>query len=350
MSKQAETLPATAVVEYYVLNLLVLIGLQVTAFVAVFAGLFLVRKRSAAWVQDEDQSVRALGLVVKRPFSAGLLLTVLVEAIYHPNAPQGLVNAAWYLMLIPLLRLIPGIIAPKHKPALWLLAGLYTADGALAAVQKYQVWARLAALILAAAAAVALVWLDKQLRTRRAPGAWLNLGLGFVRVGIGALVVSFGCELIGATTLARFLESGVLRVLYGAVLLFASTLTLQGFMQVALRSGRLRSAMSVTESPDDLMRRFSSGLNYLGLAVFTLLVVSSFALLEPSTTLLSRLLTRRISVGAVQFSLGDAAVFVAVLVAASLLSRLLRFLLSIGIYSRIELRRGQSAAISKLLH
>jgi potassium-dependent mechanosensitive channel len=305
--------------------------------------LLLSKRRAAEWSRDEDPNVRALGLVVKRPFAASLLLTVLVSAVLRSQAPQTVISVTWFLMLIPLLRLLPGIFSNEIKPALWLLALLYVADRSVLFFPKGSLAVRWAVMLLAAAAGAGLVWLDRRLRANRSPGGWLTTALVFVRLAIAALAIAFLAEVVGATTLSRFLETGVLRAIYGAVLLYGAMLILQGLMTAVLRSRHV-------ESSPDLMDRFAGGLNFLGLAIFLLLVLRAFRLRDSLTAWLETELGRSISLGAFQFSLGSAAIFVLLIAASFLISKILRFFLSASIYSRLDLQRGSAESVSRLLH
>lgn len=343
LAKPEAEVTATETLKYYLRSMLAGLEIQFAAVVAVLIVLLLNKRRAAGWTHDEDPNVRALGLVVKRPFAASLLLTVLVSAVLRGRAPQSVLSVAWFLMLIPLLRLLPGIFSNEIKPALWLLALLYVADRSLLFFPKGSLAVRWAIMFLAAAAAVALVWLDRRLRAHRSPGGWLTTALVFVRLAIAALAIAFLAEVVGATTLSRFLEAGVLRTIYGAVFLYGAMLILQGLMTVILRSRHL-------ESSQDLMDRFASGLNFIGLAVFLMLVLRAFRLRDTLTAWLETVLGRNISLGAFQFSLGSAAIFVLLVAASFLISKILRFFLSASIYSRLDLQRGSAESVSRLLH
>jgi potassium-dependent mechanosensitive channel len=337
-------------VKFFLLGILVEIGLLFTAFLVVLAALLYLKRRSKEWVRDEDATIRAAGLVGQRPYSAALLLTMLAGAIFQGQAPQVLISLAWLLMLIPLLRLIPGIISTEIKPALWLLALLYVADRSLQLLSRYSLAARLLVLVIAAVAAASLIWLERRLRANRSPGGWLTMSLVFVRAGAGVLLASLVCDVIGATTLSRFLLTGTLRTIYGAVLLYGAMLILQGFMRVLLRSQQPEPAPGFAERPTNLMGAFSKGLNYLGLAAFLLLTLRAFRLAKPLFAAAGQALDHTLSIGAIQFSLGSAVTFVLVVAAAAILSRFLRFLLAATVYSRIDLQRGSAESISKLLH
>jgi small-conductance mechanosensitive channel len=141
-----------------------------------------------------------------------------------------------------------------------------------------------------------------------------------------------------------------MRSIYGAVLLYGTMLILQGLMSAILRSRRLESALPSDASSPVLLKRFAGGLNFLGLAVFLLIVLGAFNLKDPLTARLDTILSRTISLGAFRFSLGSAAVFVLVVAGSFLLSKMLRFFLSAGVYTRLDLQRGSAESVSRLLH
>jgi len=350
LPKEVEAAPATEAVKYYFRTILIALLFQVFAFCLVLAGLLLLRRRGSEWLKDEDGSIRAAGAVVKRPVSASLLLTILGGAVLHGQAPEFIAEIAGYLMLIPLLRLIPKILSEDVKPALWLLAALYVADNSLSLLSKYTVAARCLVLAMAAATVAGLWWIDRRLRARFSPGGWLTITLIFVRLGVGLLVIAFFSELIGATLLGEFLHSGVLKTIYGAVLIYGAMRILQGFMQIILRARPGESAILAKARTAGLMRTFLKAVHFLTFAAFLVLVADSFHIGSPIAAALLNLFERRISIGAFAFSLGSVLTFVLVILASLLLSRVLIFFLSASVYARIALQRGSAESLSKIIH
>lgn len=342
--------PVKDVIRYYLRTVLVGIGTLAALCCLVLTGLLLLRRRAVEWKGDTDSSVRALGLFVTRPVASALLLTALGGAFIQTETPRFLAGLASLLLLWPLLRLLPWMVSSQVRPALWFLAALYAAEKVIALLPMYALGTRLAVVVICLVGAAGFAHTARILRARRAPSGWLTLSLVLLGSFAVLLAVAAVCEVSGVTTLSRYLAGAVLGTTYGAVLLFGGMLAAQGFMQVVLRSRRLGSALSLKDDQEALMGRFSRGLNFAGLAVFVPMALSQFNLKEPLQTAVNDLLSRRLSIGAVDFSLGSAAMFGIVLGSAILLSKLIRFLLSASIYSRLDLQRGSSEALSKLLH
>ncbi len=120
-------------------------------FIVFLAALFLLRRRAAAYRQDDDEAIRRLGFAIGRPLSTAILLTTVGAAVGPATAPAYLLGLGWYAMLVPLVRLVPGLSPPGLKPFLWALAGLYLASGALTLLPAYSVAARLLLLLVALA-------------------------------------------------------------------------------------------------------------------------------------------------------------------------------------------------------
>jgi small-conductance mechanosensitive channel len=91
-------------------------------------------------------------------------------------------------------------------------------------------------------------------------------------------------------------------------------------------------------------------LHALTFAAFLVLAGDAFHIGGPIADELMKLFERRISIGAVAFSLGSVFTFVLVILSSLLLSRVLLFILSASVYARIDLQRGSAESLSKIIH
>jgi small-conductance mechanosensitive channel len=338
------------VVLYYFRQLGAIATAQAALIASVFAVLLLLRRRAAEWLSDRDASVRSLGHVVQRPFSTALLLGLLTATVSHLEGPEFLLSLAWYLLLIPLLRIVPHMISPAGRPGVWLLAGLMLLSGTLAFMPAYSASARLVVLAIQAFAAMGLLWLDRLLRSRSPSGGWSLAAVLTIRTGLLLLAVAFVGEISGALSLSRFLGTGVVMSAYGAALIYGVLLVVRGGLHVLVRSRRADSESTAEESPAGLHGRLSSGLNWLSLALFLVLVLNAFHVLTVARSAATAIMAHTISIGVIRFTIGSIAIVVVIVLAAAVLSRVLRFFLLAGVYDRIAVQRGTAEAISKLLH
>ncbi|MBI4891396.1 MAG: mechanosensitive ion channel [Acidobacteria bacterium] len=319
-------------------------------FLAVLSTHLVLRPRARSWVTDQNGSIRALGQVVLRPVTSSILVTVAIALIGAWEIPGFLRTLLWYLLLIPLLRLVPRLLAVDLKSAIWTLAALFAAEGLLSFLPPYALSARLLVLGISAVAISGLWRLQKRLLSSPEPNPWARLAAHFAWFGIALFGAAIAAEIFGAISLSRFLKSAALQTIYGSVVLYGCLLVVYGIVELVLRHTRPAALSHHWQSEGYLRSALTSMLNWLGLLLFLILMLAGFSVLEPSWTLLVQLFARKFSLGAIQFSLGSVAIFFGVVFAAAALSRLLRLLLSAGILGRLALQRGTEEALSKLLH
>jgi potassium-dependent mechanosensitive channel len=347
---EPETTPQTLeVVQLYLWSLLSVIALQAGVFAVVLVLLLLLRRRSVCWPSGGDSAIGKLRFVAGRPYSAALLITIVAGLSLDPRAPDLLVNLGWLLMLVPLLRIIPGIISPGMKAGVWLLAALYAANLFVKFFPGQAIPTRLMVVLFEAVAIGGLVWLDRSLRKTLSSSGWRRATIVAVRIAAGLLCIAVVAEIAGATGLSRYLLSAVLRSVYGAVAVYGMVLIVQGALEKAVHS-RSGSALVLGQLTPGLQDNLSWGMSWLGLISFIALMLKAFRVAEPLLRTARTASKQTISLGAIDFTLGAAVTFVGVLLATAILSRVLRFLLSAGLYGRMAVQRGTGEAVSKLLH
>ncbi len=347
---EPETAPQTLeILRFYLWSLLAVMASQAGIFVVLLMLLLLLRRRAVTWPPSGDSAIGKLGFVAGRPYSAALLLTILAGLSLDPRAPDLLVNLGWLLMLVPVLRIIPGIISRRMKAGVWLLAALYAVNLFVKFFPVQAIPTRLMVILVEAVGISGLVWLDKALRKTLPPSGWLRATIVGVRIAAGLLCIAIVGEIAGATGLSRYLLSAVLRTTYGALAVYGLVLIVRGLLEKAVHS-RTGSALVLGQLPPGLQDNLSWGLNWLGLIPFVAMTLKAFRVAEPLMRYARTASKQTISLGAIDFTLGSAVTFVCVLLATAILSRVLRFLLSAGLYGRMAVQRGTGEAVSKLLH
>ena len=343
------TRSAAEVLQYYVLSILRLLVAEAIVFVALLTVLLTLRKRAAAYRQDDSEAIRRLGVAIGQPASTAFILTVMASAVVMASAPAHLLSLGWYLLLFPLVRLVPALTARGVRPFLWTLVGLYLVDGATwFAPPSSPAW-RSVELAVVAVEAGALVLYERRLRALTPDSRWKRAARAGVRVSVVVPVVAFFANLIGATDLSRYLAPAVLNSACAAAGLFASLAVLRGFLEVLLRSrdGRGNFGWGM---PADLKPALSAGLTWLAFALYAVLLLRAFDLWEVLWRVAADILGYQVSVGALGFTLGSVFAFVAVLFVAVVSSRIARFFLAAGLRRRAEIARGTAEAVSKLAH
>ena len=120
--------PYPDVVWYYLASVSTQLTVQGVGLGLLWAVLWRLRRQGERWRRDQDPAIQAVGLLVRHPFSSALLLTIFFGAALYKDAPEVVANLAWLLLLIPLLRLLPGLRLPELRLAFVAFAALYLLD------------------------------------------------------------------------------------------------------------------------------------------------------------------------------------------------------------------------------
>jgi len=340
------TSPERAALTYVVEYATGILSQFIGVYLAFLLPSLLLRRRASAWREAERPSVRALGRALERPFSAALLPAFIASTVW-----RGHVQVNSTLLLFPLLRVVPRLLPAAYGRGLWGLAAIWLLDRFAATVLlELSTFRRLFELALIGATIVGLVWLRRKLASDGATANRFRLARTGLRVGAVVLAGAFVAEIVGATALARYLESGILATVYGAVLLYAFLLMSRGLLDLLVESKPAQLATIIQQAPADLPRKLNVGMRWVMLAFFGALVVETFQLTDPLLASATTFMARTLSFGEIQFTVGSIVIVVVTLATAVLLSGVLRFFLAATVYGRFNLQRGTGEVISKLLH
>ena len=340
------TTPERAALAYVAGYVLLAVFQFIAGYLVFLVPLLLLRRRAPAWAAADRPAIRGLGRAVERPWSAAILPAILATALW-----RGHVQLNSSLLLFPLLRVVPRLLPKSYSPGLWGLAALFVVDRLAGAVlPELATGRRLLELALIAGTAFGLFWLDRQLGANgRTAGMFRAARVG-LRLGVGALGVAFVSEIVGASIFARYLESGILATMYGAVLLYGFLLMFRGFLDLLIQSSPAQLESLIQHAPAGLPQRLNAGMRWVTLVLFLLLVVETFQFADPLLAFGAAVMAESLSIGEIEFTVGSLFIIVATLAVVVALSSVLRFFLTAAVYDRVRLQRGTGEVINKLLH
>ncbi len=315
----------------------------------VFAALFVlltVARRGVAGLSPPDR-LAAVGLeLLQRPARSAILCVLALQVLLFPRAP-----AAYYdLLSIVAIAVIGSIAGPMVAAALRpYLAGLLVlglADRLRTLAVAAPLGSRLLLLLIGLLAFAGIAWGARPgSPARRAlAGRWWDAVLvlaGLAAALFGAAIVS---NVAGNLSLAELLTSSSLTAGLSALFLY---------LLVALAAILIRAWVS---RPDAYLRtatvhgpQFVAGgtrlLVGLATAGWTLFTLHTFTVVPAVSGWISRGLSHRFVLGALDISLGDVATFVLGLAAAVLFSRLVAYVLAEEFLPRTRIARGHANAI-----
>jgi len=327
--------------------------LQLT-LLAVFALLtvYLHRRSSIAGDAAADESLRVAALVLSRPLSAALLLTLAMTRLISPEAPSVVFEFNRLVAIVPLLRFLPALVHRSMRRPLYVLTVLYAADQARDLMVEASMLRRVALLLVGAFALAGLMWL---LRAggpahRVSASLWWRASLLGGKVAMPLLAGALVANVLGAVRLAEVLTETTLNSAYLGMGLFGLVLLVDGMTTVALRT-RAALALNVVRHHAGLLGAHASrAVRVLAVALWAYAVLRMSGFLTPVMEALGAVLVREWGYGALRVSLGGVVVFVIAVWAALQISRFVRFVLDEDVLRRLDLPRGVPQAVSMLAY
>jgi small-conductance mechanosensitive channel len=321
-------------------------------FMAVLLTLMIVlRRRSVHW-KEEDPELEVSARIFDRPYSATLLILILTMRLFHPQAVLLIADIARLVILVPLIRLLPGLLKPALRRPFYAFAALWLLNELSTLLPEGSVSHRLALLIVTSLGLAWLIWVIKGPGPSAAEG-YPRLGRAALRVAqawVVTLAAAFVANVFGFVDLALLLTSATLTSILGAAALYAVVRLLEVLVRLALRTDTAQSIASVRRYTDMLARRAMGALGFVAAVIWLVWTLRWFDILGWVTGAISAVLQAPLSVGSLSISLWDILAFILAVWLALLASRLTRFVLEQDIYPRLALPRGVPGAISKLSH
>jgi potassium-dependent mechanosensitive channel len=313
--------------------------------------IILLRRRTRAWPR-EDPTINAAMHVLAHPIAAALLVGLMLTPTMYPRASVVIGELAALALIIPLLRLLPGLVYAPMRSPLYALAALYTLSRLHTLALPRSTLDRLMLLVVSVLALAGLLML---LRPGAPTGAlsssrWWRAAIAAARVAAVALTVAIGANVIGAVALAELLVESTLAGALIAASLLAVVLVIRGVIAILLRTRSARRLRMVSNFGPLIERRVTSFLHAAALFVWLLCIALLLNALGPVVRALNSVLEARLKVGTVDLSCGDILAFVAGIYASILVSRFIRFVLQEDVFSRLPLARGLPNTITLLVN
>ena len=311
----------------------------------VFLALLLVlswfRYLSRSWSYD-DPDLEASARILSRPFSAALLMTLLLTRQIFPTAPLVLFDLNRLLILIPLLRLLPEAALAKLRSTVYVTATLFVLDWLRNLTVPDSLLNRLSLFAWTILALVAFGWVmrPKGALATIGRGFWQRAALLLGRAVTLAFLAAALANLFGYVHLAAYVSDASLAAAYSAIVLYAGYLILGGAWRAILRTKLAANLKAIQVHTATAERR---GLFLLGLAALTIwiLLVSSFlGVADALVDAVSSGLSAGFDVGSVTISVGSILAFLITIWLAIIISGILRALLAEDVFPKTRHARA----------
>lgn len=314
---------------------------------------FSVRK-SIAETPETQASLR----VLRRPFSAWLLIVMAGLLIVERDAPIILQQVVLLVALIPVLRLLPPHVFAVLGPWPYVVSGLYLLNLFSFVFLSNPVYHRLYLLFVTLLAIGLFLWTVSRSRPLSAvddtPVATPGLAARFVQrfsfIACGLLGVSAIANVFGNVSLADMLTDASLFSIYAGLLCYAGAHVLISLMHLILARSAVSRLHIVVHHGAPILRGLTRLLQLTTFGVWVFVMLNQFRIYRPIQQAVSATLTYTFSLGRISVTLGGVLLFLFSVWLALRVSGTVRFILRDEVLPSMSLPRGVANSIASLTY
>ena len=326
--------------------------IKVHLFLTIFLIIILVlfKHHIKKWSEERlDTSLNASLRIIFNPVATGLLFSLLLTDTFYPDSPTIVYNLR-YLMLIPLMFILPGIVPDIRKRFLYvfvILIVLMRITEMIAELSLLTRWIYLTANIMA----IILVWpvikpgsKMKQFRS----GSWWNFGLLIIKLCSIGFAISIASNLIGNVFLSIYLTRGGVSTIFWGVLFYVLVVVLESLIALIMQTNLAQSTSLVKQYPDELIKHTSRFIRVISFLIWLSFVTKNFLIYDSITGWFISLFTDSYELGTLKISIGSIFSFFIAIWLSFTVARFIRFVLEEEVLSHFDMPRGVPGAIGMI--
>jgi len=320
--------------------------LHLFLFIGVVVILIAVRRRLLSGSQEG--AFRPSAYLLSRPFSVSLMIGLILSIVIYPQLPVAVEKLIAVLGLIPLLRLLPGLVDPALRRPLYGLGLIYFLGQLNALLGDRSLAQRLVLLVALTVVIVGLIWLLKRdgPLSKLKQGKWVKAAGLFLRLCLLLFAGAWLANILGHMALAETLAAGTFWSIYTLALILTGVMVLEDLALTFLKGRAGQSLRMIRLHTSSWEKKIKAVLHLAAFAWWAHVTLYYFNILEPVRAAVFRILGGHLTVGALNVSLGNILAFFLTLWISILLARFIRFMLGEEVLPRMILPRGVPAAIS----
>jgi len=324
-------------------HLLLLIGLTVV--------MFFLQSKARLWAQ-QDRSLVATVRVFDRPFSAALVISLILRDVLHPDAPQPWINFLGLVFLFALLRILPLLVTRALRPTAYILALLFFLLKAVEFAPDGNLPNRILLLLLATVAAGACLWLDRKMENDKpvVSEGWRRAIVLGTRVSFVAFAVGGFANIVGSVGFATLVIAGTLRAVFSAVVFWVAAVLLQAIVRVVMLTRFAKKVGIFRLHSDTVLSTTFRLIKVAAVLGWVATTLDGYKVLGVVGGALLKAADEPIALGDLSIVPGDILLFIVIVWLSLKLSQLFRFVLDTDIMPHMDLPRGVPGAITRLSH
>ena len=326
--------------------------IKVHLFLTIFLIIILVlfKHHIKKWSEERlDSSLNASLRIIFNPVATGLLFSLLLTSTFYPDSPIIVYNLR-YLMLIPLMFILPGIVPDIRKRFLYVFVILIVLMRITELIAELSLLTRLIYLT-ANIMAIILVWpvikpgsKMKQFRS----GSWWNFGLFIIKLCSIGFAISIASNLIGNVFLSIYLTRGGISTIFWGVLFYVLVVILESLIALIMQTNIAQSTSLVKQYPDELIKHTSRFIRVISFLIWLSFVTKNFLIYNSITEWITGLFTDVYELGTLKLSIGSIFSFFLAIWISFTAARFIRFILEEEVLSHFDMPRGVPGAIGMI--
>jgi potassium efflux system protein len=313
---------------------------------------YFLRSDVAKWSDEKrDEAISYSLYMIQHPVSASLLVTLLASGLFYPEAPRDVLNYYYLLLIIPILRLVPGLIKSIGQKYFYFMAGVFFLSQIADYFSELIIIDRLMLFIIDVLTVIILIQLLRVRKSISEKNTRINWGFAFSLMKMGATVLAIAAltNFVGNTFFAKVLSGGTLTMLYGGTIIYASALVLRGLFSLIIQQNSISKLNMIQNYEDEVKKQVFKWIRYAAIAYWLLLTLDRFLIFDPIYSWVAGFLTQEWTVGSVEITIGHILAFFITLWIALTVSKFIRFILQDEILTHFEMPRGVPGAISMIV-
>lgn len=301
-------------------------------------------------LDEKDEILKISAFFISCPFSTALLISIFFTGWIYTNAPNALRELLTLLVLIPVLRLMPGIFISELRKPIYVLTGICMLNILESIVVDYVLLQRILLTIITTIAVPLLAWWFRpgsriyQIKSRLSYVLTLSISVLALIISLISLITN----LIGIFPIGHVLVSEMIKILYVSIAMYAISMVLEGFVVMLIQRGSTQALHVLKIYKHQMERKIILAINLVIIFFWIRMTLRSFGLYKSTWDWISEIADNKWKLGTVEISLAAIFSFIIILVIAFFLARVVQVILSSEIFSRISLPRGVPGAISML--
>jgi len=314
--------------------------------------LLFTKKEVVKWSDEKkDANIQSSLFIINHTLSTTVLISILITRGFYHHISQEMLNYFFFLLIYPIISLIPGIFPSIPKKYFIFIAIGIIAFQFIELFSEMEVVDRLAMLVLSGLSLLFLssfLYNKTILENATQQYVWPRSTL-MIKMAIIILIISITLNILGNTSMAGILVDGAFTMVFGGLIIISSLKVVKSLVSLALQQSHISKTNIVmnhsAEIKESVFRLFNIGAWFL----WIIRVLDSFMIYDPFYSWLNKILGQEWHLGSLNFTIGSIIAFFIAIWVTILVSRFIRFILQEEIFTHFQMGRGVPGAISMII-